>query len=228
MHYKHFLALHLFKIKENPMKNLLKEACVGNLKEAINAEKQGADRLELCAELHLGGTTPSEELILQAKQQLHIPLRIMIRPRGGDFVYTEEELQEMRASIEFCKSAGVEAVVFGILDKENQLDLPRISELARLAQPLKVVIHKAIDLTPDPLEAAKQLCRIEEIDTILTSGGQPTAFEGREVLQRMIDSCGEKLEIMPGGKVSHSNLKELHGLLGAKAYHGKLIVGDLD
>ena len=210
------------------MKNLIKEACVGNLEEAINAEKQGADRLELCAELHLGGTTPSEELILQAKQQLHIPLRIMIRPRGGDFVYTEEELQEMRASIEFCKSAGVEAVVFGILDKENQLDLPRISELARLAQPLKVVIHKAIDLTPDPLEAAKQLCEIEEIDTILTSGGQPTAFEGREVLQRMIDSCGEKQEIMPGGKVSSANLEELHGLLGAKAYHGKLIVGNLD
>ena len=210
------------------MKNLIKEACVGNLEEAINAEKQGADRLELCAELHLGGTTPSEELILQAKQQLHIPLRIMIRPRGGDFVYTEKELQEMRASIEFCKSAGVEAVVFGILDKENQLDLPRISELARLAQPLKVVIHKAIDLTPDPLEAAKQLCRIEEIDTILTSGGQPTAFEGREVLQQMMQSCGEKLEIMPGGKVSHSNLEDLHGLLGAKAYHGKLIVGNLD
>ena len=210
------------------MKNLIKEACVGNLEEAINAEKQGADRLELCAELHLGGTTPSEELILQAKQQLHIPLRIMIRPRGGDFVYTEEELQEMRASIEFCKSAGVEAVVFGILDEENQLDLARISELARLAQPLKVVIHKAIDLTPDPLEAAKQLCEIEEIDTILTSGGQPTAFEGREVLQRMIDSCGEKQEIMPGGKVSSANLEELHGLLGAKAYHGKLIVGNLD
>ena len=210
------------------MKNLIKEACVGNLEEAINAEKQGADRLELCAELHLGGTTPSEELILQAKQQLHIPLRIMIRPRGGDFVYTEKELQEMRASIEFCKSAGVEAVVFGILDEENQLDLARISELARLAQPLKVVIHKAIDLTPDPLEAAKQLCEIEEIDTILTSGGQPTAFEGREVLQRMIDSCGEKQEIMPGGKVSSANLEELHGLLGAKAYHGKLIVGNLD
>lgn len=210
------------------MKKLIKEACVGNLEEAINAEKQGADRLELCAELHLGGTTPSEELILQAQQQLHIPLRIMIRPRGGDFVYTEQELQEMRASIEFCKRAKVEAVVFGILDEKNRLDLPRISELARLAQPLKVVIHKAIDLTPDPLEAAKQLCKIEEIDTILTSGGKPTAFEGREVLQQMMESCGEKLEIMPGGKVSHSNLEDLHGLLGAKAYHGKLIVGNLD
>ncbi len=210
------------------MKNIIKEACVGNLNEAIKAEKQGADRLELCAELHLGGTTPSEELILQAKQRVHIPLRIMIRPRGGDFVYSEEELQEMRASIEFCKTAGVEAVVFGILDKDNRLDLEKISELARLAQPLKVVVHKAIDLTPDPLEAAKALYELEGIDTILTSGGQPTAFEGKEVLQQMIECCGDKIQIMPGGKVSEDNLEQLNDLLGAKAYHGKLIVGSLE
>lgn len=210
------------------MKNLIKEACVGNLKEAINAEKQGADRLELCAELHLGGTTPSEELILQAKQRVHIPLRIMIRPRGGDFVYSEEELQEMKASIEFCKTAGVEAVVFGILDRDNRLNLEKISELATLAQPLKVVVHKAIDVTPNPLEAAKALCELEEIDTILTSGGQATAFEGKEVLKEMIESCGKKLEIMPAGKVSDSNLEELHKILGATAYHGKLIVGNLN
>src|SRR5690606_31490145 len=157
---------------------MIKEACVGDLKESIIAEKKGADRLELCAELHLGGTTPPEELILQAKQQVKIPLRIMIRPRGGNFIYSKAELAEMRNSIEFCKKAGVEAVVFGILKEDNSLDLEAISELAALAQPLKVVVHKAIDLTPDPLEAAKELCRIGKIDTILTSGGKPTAFEG--------------------------------------------------
>lgn len=206
---------------------MIKEACVGDLKESIIAEKKGADRLELCAELHLGGTTPSEELILQAKQQVKIPLRIMIRPRGGNFIYSEAELAEMRNSIEFCKKAGVEAVVFGILKEDNILDLEAISELAALAQPLKVVVHKAIDLTPDPLEAAKELCRIGKIDTILTSGGKPTAFEGKEVLRQMIDSCGKELEIMPAGKVSEENLEELHLLLGAQAYHGKLIVGSL-
>jgi len=206
----------------------LKEACVGNLQEAIIAEEKGADRLELCAHLEVGGTTPSEELILQAQQLLNIPLRIMIRPRGGDFVYSAEELEQMKAEIEFCKKAGVEAVVFGVLKPDNSLDLDKMAALAEVAAPLKVVVHKAIDLTPNPVAAAEQLCRIPQIVTILTSGGKPTAHEGREVLKRMMQTCGDRIEIMPGGKVSEDNVEALHQELGATAYHGKLIVGDLN
>lgn len=217
------LLLHNIMI----MTNYIKEACVGNLQESLKAEEKGANRLELCANLEVGGTTPSEELILQARQLLNIPLRIMIRPRGGDFIYSEKELEEMKVSIEFCKKAGVEAVVFGILKPDNTLDLERMTELAQLAAPLKVVVHKAIDLTPDPVAAIEGLCRIEGIATVLTSGGKPTAFEGRETLTQMMQSCG-KIEVMPGGKVSEDNVEALHRELGTTAYHGKLIVGSLE
>lgn len=209
------------------MKQYIREACVGNLKEAITAEMKGADRLELCAHLEVGGTTPSRELILQAKQQLNIPLRIMIRPRGGDFVYSSEELEQMKADIEFCKKVGVEAVVFGILKPDNSLDLEKMTALCGAAAPLKVVVHKAIDLTPDPVAAAEQLCQIPQIVTVLTSGGHPTAHEGREVLKQMMNICDGKIEVMPGGKVSAENVEALHRELATTAYHGKLIVGDL-
>lgn len=129
------------------MDNFIKEACVENLEQAIHAEKMGADRIELCADLHLDGLTPSKELILKVKECLGIPCRVMVRPRAGDFIYSGAELAEMEATINFCKEAGVEGVVFGVLNKEKHLDMNAISRLAALAKPLKVVIHKAIDDT---------------------------------------------------------------------------------
>lgn len=209
------------------MNQYIKEACVGSLEEAIAAEKNGADRIELCAELHIGGTTPSLELIRQAKERLNIPIRVMIRPRGGDFTYSAEELEVMEESIEVCKAIGVEAVVFGVLDTNRQLDLVQISRLTNSAKPLKVVVHKAIDVTPDPVAALQSLCTIEGIDTVLTSGGGETAFQGAENLKEMLKIGGTDLEVMPAGKVSEENLEELHQLLGARAYHGKKIVGEL-
>lgn len=206
----------------------LKEACVGTLQESINAEKRGADRIELCANLEVGGTTPSENLIEAAKQKLTIPIRVMIRPRGGDFIYTEEELLEMQAQIQHCKKIGVDAVVFGVLKRDHTLDLENISKLASLAQPLKVVIHKAIDETPDILKATKDLSEIKEIDTILSSGGKATAVEGKGVLREMSEIAKDRLQIMPAGDVSNQNLEILHAAMDAKVYHGKRIVGSLD
>lgn len=209
------------------MKPYIKEACVENLKQAIQAEKNGADRIELCDRLDLGGTTPSQKLIKEAHTQLNIPIRVMVRPRGGNFVYSAEELQQMIATIKYCKTTGVEGVVFGILDKENQLVLDQLSHLIELSLPMKVVIHKAIDLTPDPVAATRKLLNLNGITTILSSGGSSTAYEGRENLKAMIALAGQRFEIMPGGKVRDSNLEELHALLGATAYHGKKIVGDI-
>lgn len=209
------------------MKPYTKEACVGNLKQAIQAEKNGADRIELCDRLDLGGTTPSQKLIKEAHAHLNIPIRVMVRPRGGDFVYSTEELQQMNVTIEYCKAVGVEGVVFGILDKQNQLALDQLSQLIELSLPMKVVIHKAIDLTPDPVAATRKLLNLDGITTILSSGGSSTAYEGRENLKAMMAFAGQRFEIMPGGKVTDSNLKELHALLGANAYHGKKIVGDI-
>lgn len=209
------------------MKPYIKEACVDSLKQALQAEKNGANRIELCDRLDLGGTTPSESLIKQVHDKLSIPIRVMIRPRGGDFVYSKEELQQMITSIEFCKSLGVEGVVFGVLNKKNHLVLDQLSQLIETSLPMKVVIHKAIDLTPDPVVATTELLKLNGISTILSSGGNRTAYEGRENLKAMIAVAGQGFEIMPGGKVTSANLEALHAILGARAYHGKKIVGDL-
>jgi len=200
---------------------------VENLHQALKAEKNGADRIELCAHLQLDGLTPSKELIIEAKQKLKLPVRVMIRPRGGDFVYSEEELETMKASIEFCKTIGVEGVVFGILERDNRLNLKEIEKLANFAKPLKVVVHKAIDKTPNPLEALRKLAYIEGITTVLTSGGKKTAFEGKEILKDMLKICRNQIEVMPAGKITNNNIQELHQYLGAKAYHGKCIAGSL-
>lgn len=209
------------------MNDFIKEACVENMNQALKAEKNGANRIELCGHLNVGGITPSNELIVAAKQQLKIPIRIMIRPRGGNFVYSKEEFETMVTSIEFCKEVEVEGVVFGILDTTNLLNLKDISKLAKIAKPLEVVIHKAIDETPNPIEEVRKLCEIKEISTVLTSGGEKTAFEGKEVLREMIRICQDQMELMPAGKITKINIQELHNFLGAKAYHGKCIVGNL-
>ena len=209
------------------MEKFLKEACVENLDQALRAEAKGADRIELCAHLNLDGLTPSRELIVEASQQLNIPLRIMIRPRGGNFLYSAEEVKMMIASIEFCKAVGVEGVVFGILDSDRKLNLEVIKQLTDVATPLKVVIHKAIDHTVEPLEGLVQLTEIEGVTSVLTSGGAQTALEGKEVLKEMLRLCRGGIEIVPAGKITHNNIYEMHEYFDAKAYHGKRIVGDL-
>lgn len=208
------------------MSKYIKEACVENLSQVVQAKKRGADRIELCDRLDLDGTTPSRQLIVSAKET-GIPVRVMIRPRGGNFVYTEEELIQMIVSIEFCKKAEVEGVVFGILKNDNRLDYQQIGKLAGIASPLKVVVHKAIDDTPDPVEAVKNLLLIENISAVLTSGGKPTAFEGQESLREMVKLMGDRMEIVAAGKITDDNIEEVHKQIGAKAYHGKKIVGNL-
>ncbi|GAO29836.1 copper homeostasis protein CutC [Geofilum rubicundum] len=129
--------------------SIILEACVETLEQCITAEQKGAGRVELCDRLDLDGTTPSEDLIRAVKKALKIPIRVMIRPRGGDFIYTPAELDQMRQSILLCQDIGVDGVVLGILNKDNELDLEAMRPLIELAKPLNVVIHKAIDDTPD-------------------------------------------------------------------------------
>ncbi|MDN3595415.1 copper homeostasis protein CutC [Zunongwangia endophytica] len=207
------------------MTNFITEACVESLDEALKAEALGADRVELCANLALDGITPERDVIKQAKDLLSIPIRVMIRPRGGDFIYSEAEFKMMKQNIEFCKSVGVEGVVFGILNEDKTLDLDRIAVLVEIAKPLKVVIHKAIDETPDILKATEDIVKINGINTILTSGGKTTAEEGISTLKRMIAIAGNQLEIMPAGSITKENLDQMHKSVDAWAYHGRQILG---
>ena len=204
-----------------------KEVCVENLYEAIKAEELGADRIELCANLNVGGTSPAFELIQAVKAKLSIPIRVMIRPRGGDFCYSDSEIESMQSQIETCKRLQVEAVVFGISNPDKTLNIESIKDLAKKAYPLKVVIHKAIDETPDIVEACKNLISTEQITTILTSGGKKTAEEGLQILKSLVDLAKDKIEIMPAGKVTTYNIDKLHQHINSRAYHGKLIVGSL-
>ncbi|TWO34621.1 copper homeostasis protein CutC [Seonamhaeicola sediminis] len=205
----------------------IKEACVEGLQQALHAEKQGADRIELCARLDLDGLTPDFETIKEVKASCNIPVRVIIRPRAGDFEYSDDEFEKMRLSIALCKLIGVEGVVIGINKSDNVMDLPRTEVLVELAKPMKVTIHKAIDALDNPVETIKELIKIEGIDTILTSGKGQTWQEGQELIRRMMKKAGDNLVIMPCGKITQLNLESAHNFFNAKAYHGKLIVGKL-
>jgi copper homeostasis protein len=204
------------------------EVCVDTLDQALNAERQGATRIELCSRLDLDGLTPGQDLILDALSKLNIPIHVMIRPRAGDFTYNPEEIGQMESEILFCKNKGVPGVVFGVLTPEGALDLPLISHLAHLAKPMNVVIHKAIDQTANPLEEFKKLVNLDLIDFVLTSGGYPTAAAGLSVLKDMIKAAKGKPRVIVAGKVTQDDLADLHQKIQAKDYHGRLIVGRLD
>ena len=151
---------------------------------------------------------------------------MIVRPRGGDFVYSSSELEEMRRSILFCKSVGVDGVVLGILNNDNKLDLEAMKPLVELAKPMNVIVHKAIDRTENPYEEMRQLQEIKGVNGILTSGGEDTAKDGAAMLKKMVKDQDDLVIIVAGG-VTSVNREEIHHLIGAKEYHGKLIVGEL-
>lgn len=204
---------------------LIFEACVETLHDALAAEKNGANRIELCSALDLDGLTPSEELTRQCVSNLTIPVMAMVRPRGGDFIYSEDEIQQMGAEIEFFKQSGVAGVVFGLLTKDGEIDVKNTSRLARLAMPLEVTFHKAIDYSSNVLNSFQQLNAIEGITRVLTSGGKDTAWNGRDVLKQMQDLPGRRIKIIAAGKVLPENREQIAAYTGAGELHGKRIVG---
>lgn len=204
---------------------LILEACVETLEEALTAQQAGANRIELCSALDQDGLSPSEELTRQCLEQLSIPIMAMVRPRGGDFVYSEAEIQQMEKEIELFKQLGVAGVVFGLLTEENSIDLPNTQRLAQKAQPLDVTFHKAIDYTPDPLKSFERLNTIEGISRVLTSGGKATAWEGRIVLKEMNNLSNRKIKIIAAGKVLPENREQIAEFTGVTELHGKKIVG---
>lgn len=206
------------------MNTLIFEACVETLEDALVADKRGANRIELCSALDQDGLTPSEELTQQCVQNLSIPVMAMVRPRGGNFVYTEEEIRQMEAEIEFFKKSGVVGVVFGLLTENGEIDMENTSRLARLAMPLDITFHKAIDYSGDVLKSFQQLNTIDGITRVLTSGGMDTAWNGRDVLKQMQDLPGRRIKIIAAGKVLPENREQIAEFTGVSELHGKRIV----
>ncbi|MDW3191327.1 MAG: copper homeostasis protein CutC [Cytophagales bacterium] len=209
------------------MKEFIREACVEGFDQALKAQLLGADRIELCARLDLDGLTPNKETIVQAVSQLTIPIRVMVRLRGGDFHYSSEEIKQMLETIRFCRTLGVEGVVFGTLNHENEVDLALTNQLVEAAGSLKTVFHRAIESTSDIARSVDLLNKETDISAILVSGtGGGKASDHVPELQDLIHCFGER-ELVVCGKVTDQNVEQLHQEIGAKAYHGKLIVGNL-
>ena len=207
--------------------NVVKEACADNIQDAINAFKKGADRIEFCSNLEEDGLTPSHDDLIYLKKSISIPLRVMVRPHSNSFNYNDDDLTQMKETIEFCKNQKFDGVVFGCLDDDNELDLNKIKYLADLAKPLNVIIHKAIDLTSSPLNSLKKLLEIDNVNGVLSSGGFETAELGTEVLKKMINISPNEFEIISAGKITNQNFKILHEKIDGKFYHGRKIVGEL-
>ena len=206
---------------------VVKEACVDNIQDAINAFKKGADRIEFCSNLDEDGLTPSNYDLISLKKSISIPVRVMVRPHSNSFNYNDDDLIQMKETIEFCKNQKFDGVVFGCLDDNNELDLNKIKYLADFAKPLNVIIHKAIDLTSSPVNSLKKLLDIDNVNGILSSGGFETAELGTEVLKKMINISPNEFEIISAGKITNQNFKILHEKIDGKFYHGRKIVGEL-
>lgn len=200
------------------MKEYILECCVDSVESAINAAKGGASRLELCSNLVIGGTTPDVALVKEIRKYTDIRIHALIRPRFGDFCYTEHEMEIMKSQIRALKEAGVEGVVIGILDTEGNLDIPKMKELMEVADGLSVTLHRAFDMCRDPYEAMEQAIELG-IHTILTSGQKQSAWEGRALLAELIEKAQGRIDIMAGAGIGATVIEQLIPVTKGTSYH---------
>lgn len=194
------------------------EICVDSVESAVAAQMGGAHRVELCDNLMEGGTTPSAGSIEIARSLLDIKLHVIIRPRGGDFLYSETEFEIMKRDIGAAKSLGVDGVVVGILDANGDVDTTRIAELVKLARPMSVTFHRAFDVCREPFKALNELAGVG-IDRILTSGQEATAVEGVDLISELVKHADDRISIMACGNLNERNINRVVVATGVKEVH---------
>jgi len=194
------------------------EICANSVASCMAAQEGGADRVELCSGIPEGGTTPSFGMIRSARESIDIALNVIIRPRGGDFLYSPEELKEMVYDIQVAKELGADGVVFGCLTREGHVDKKAMTMLMEAADGLPVTFHRAFDHTADPMLALEDIIDLG-CARILTSGCRPTAMEGAALLSQLVKEAGDRIIIMPGCGVNERNIAELARLSGAREFH---------
>ncbi len=200
------------------MGKVLLEICCGSIDDAIQADAGGADRVELCSALFLGGLTPSLGTLQEAKRRLKIPVIMMIRPRSGGFCYTEAEMATMERDVEAAVANGADGIVFGILDPDGKIDIRRSTRLRKLIGERQAVFHRAFDVTPDPFAALEQLVDVG-ITRVLTSGQKNSVPEGIDLIKRLIERAGDRIEVLPGGGIAPYNMKEVVERTGCRQVH---------
>ena len=197
---------------------VLVEACVNSVTSAIEAEKGGAHRVELCDNLYEGGTTPSAATIVLTSQKIEIDLHVLIRPRGGDFLYSELEFEVMLQDIAYCKKNGVNGVVIGVLKANGHIDVKRTNELVKAAYPMNVTFHRAFDMVNDPFKALEDIIATG-CNRILTSGLANKAWDGREMIANLVRMSGDRIVIMAGSGINPENAEKLVQFTGVKELH---------
>lgn len=195
------------------------EICAFSITDAIIAMEGGADRIELCASYIEGGITPSHATILETYEYVDAEqVVVMLRPRGGNFIYNEHELDVMKREISFLKDAGTRNIIFGILDADGNLDYEKNSQLIGLASPMHCTLQRAFDLTYDPFEALYTAIQCG-FGRILTSGQQPNAIDGKVLIKEIIQEAGNKIDILPGAGINSKNVRELIDFTACKEIH---------
>ncbi len=198
--------------------NILLEICVFNVATAIAASNAGADRIELCENYANGGTTPSYGYLKTIREKITIPVFPMIRPRGGDYFHTDDEIAIIKKDILLCKELGFDGVVFGLLHQDGTVDKDNTARLVEVAYPLEVTFHRAFDRCKDPLEALEIL--IEAGCTrVLTSGQEPKVTDGINLVKQLVDQANDRIIILPGSGLNSSNIKHIVDSTGVSEVH---------
>ncbi|MBI9055002.1 MAG: copper homeostasis protein CutC [Bacteroidales bacterium] len=197
------------------------EVCANSVESAIMAQKGGAHRVELCDNIYEGGTTPSYGSILIARETLNIDLNIIIRPRGGDFYYSDLEFEIMKKDVEFAKQVGVDGVVIGLLNTDGNIDKKRTAELVKLANPMSVTFHRAFDVCNDPFQALEDIINCG-CNRILTSGQKNKAFDGIVLIRTLVEKANDRIIIMSGSGINEDNISEIHHKTDANEFHASL------
>jgi copper homeostasis protein len=207
--------------------SFLLEISVESVEAAMAAERGGAQRIELCSNASEGGTTPGPELLRAAREHLRLPIFSMVRPRAGDFVYSDGEFEAMQRDIEAAKEYGMNGVVLGLLKDAGQIDIPRTRQLAERAKPLPVTFHRAFDECADLRRSLEDVIQTGA-ERLLTSGGKRTAPEALELLGELVRIAGTRIIVMPGSGLHAGNIREVAGKTGAREFHAGLssIVAD--
>ncbi len=203
------------------MKQITLEVCANAPQSAIEAQKGGAVRVELCDNLGEGGTTPALSQIEITRQSIDIQLNVIIRPRGGDFYYSDIEFETMKQDIHHCGKVKCDGVVFGILNTDGSIDKKRNSELVKIARQygMSITFHRAFDRANDLFQALEDIIELG-CDRILTSGGMASAPEGSSIIRKLIEQAQNRISIMPGGGITENNIYELVKATGLKEFHG--------
>lgn len=198
--------------------NVQIEVCAASIESAMAAEKGGANRIELCSALSEGGITPSAGMIKYACENLSIPVFVLIRPRTGDFLYSNAEFATMKEDILAAKTFGADGIVIGILNANGSIDYPRMKMLMELAKPMEVTFHRAFDMTKDPFIALEEIIKLG-CQRILTSGQAATAIQGAKLLGQLLIKAGNRIKIMPGSGIKPENLAHIAKISGAREFH---------